>query len=217
MDRPTPDILWSLKKKESGKSYTKIPFGTLKAWILEARIDPQDFVTNAALREWVPADSIAELASFFAPDAMGSDVVSGQEMSFPWQQRQAGDDVDLDLTPMIDVTFLLLTFFLANATFAMHQVKNVDVPKAAYTQEYKQDKLAVSVDKDRKIYVGRKESSLQNLKKTVMAEVAKTQQQDIVISADHSLDYGYIIAVLDEINGAGIKSVKLKLEKKKTE
>lgn len=216
MDNKPAEIVWSVKKKSSGKIYQKLPFATLKAWILEARIDPDDLVTNAVLQKWTDAGDIDELAPFFAPESLGSDVVSGGEIAFPWQTSGKGsDDVELDLTPMIDITFLLLTFFLATATFAIHQVKNVDIPKATHVQEHKQEKLAITIDKDRRIYIGRKEVTLQSLKNTVKDEVAKTQQQDMVLAADHSIDYGFIVAVLDEINGAGLKSIKLKLEKKK--
>jgi biopolymer transport protein ExbD len=181
-------------------------------------VDTQDYVNNATLNQWVEASSMEELAPFFAPETMGSEVITSGEASLPWRRSgESEEEVSFDLTPMIDTTFLLLTFFLATATFAVHQVKNVDIPKASYTQDHKQEKVSivVTVDKDRNIYVGRKAVQLPSLKSYLKEEVSKTQQQDLVLTADHTLDYGFVVSVLDEINGAGIKNVKLKLEKKK--
>jgi biopolymer transport protein ExbD len=209
------EALWTVKKKDSNKLYSNIPFLTLKAWILEARVSPHDLVTNPDIAKWIEAGKISEFAPFFAPDSFGTDVVSSQDMGLPWQ-TEAEEDVDFDITPMIDVTFLLLTFFLATATFAIHEIKNISIPKAFHTQQYKQiEKVSISIAKDRKIYIGRDEVSMENLKMRLKEIVSKTLQQDIVLSADDKIDYGFIIDVLDEINDAGIKDVKLKIEKKR--
>lgn len=214
MEKPNQEVLWTLKKKDSGKVYPHLPFSRLKAWILEARVDPQDSLINPDLKTWVEAGSIPELARFFAPETMGSDVLSSDEIVLPWRS-ETEEEVEFDITPMIDTTFLLLTFFIATATFAIHQVKNITVPKAYHAQEYKQEKIAITVDKERRIYLGREEVGLDRLKQRVGEEVNKTRQQDIVVSADHTLEYGFIISVLDEINDAGLENIKLKVEKKK--
>lgn len=209
-----PELLWKLKKKDTGKVYGKISFAKLKAWILEARIEPFDYVTNPQLKQWVEAVSIQELAPFFTPDSMGSEVISTQDIGFAWKTKD-DEELTLELTPMIDVTFLLLIFFMVTATFAIHEVKNVTVPKGKHTEQYKQEKLSIAVDKNRRIYLGKEEVSLDLLKERVKEAVARTNQQDVVLAADRRLNYGFIMKVLDEINGAGLKSVKLKVEKQR--
>ena len=212
MSEQEKNVLWKLKKKDTGKIYEKISFSILKSWVLEARILPEDFVMNSLLSDWVKANEIKELNSLFLPEGSGSDLIAVKGMEFPWKSQEI-EPAELDFTPLIDMTFLLLIFFISTATFTMHEIKNIQVPKASVTQKFKEEKLAVTIDKNRRICLGKKEISLSSLKKALMEEVTKTREQDIILAADHSLDYGFIVNVLDEINGAGIKNVKLKIEK----
>ncbi|NUM36978.1 MAG: biopolymer transporter ExbD [Candidatus Brocadiae bacterium] len=212
MSEQEKNTLWKLKKKDTGKIYEKIPFSSLKAWVLEARVFPEDFVMNPLSNNWVKAEEIQELNELFFPEGRGGDLLTVKGMAFPWKSQEI-EPAEIDFTPMIDMTFLLLIFFISTATFTMHEIKNIQVPKAAVTQKFKEEKLAVTIDKNKRICLGKNEIQLSSLKKALMDEVNKTREQDIILAADHSLDYGFIVSVLDEINGAGIKNVKLKIEK----
>ncbi len=209
------EVLWALRKRDSKKIYKGLPLATIKAWILEARIEPDDYVTNTEIKKWAPASSIDELVAYFSPDTLGSGVMSGRDTKLPWESRSSSEDeMTIDMTPMIDVTFILLIFFMVTATFSIHEVKNIQIPKAKHTTKGKQEKISVSVDAAGQIYVGKSKIELKDLGSYLKQEVSKTLQQDIVLTADHTLDYGFIITVLDGINGAGVKNVKLKLEKR---
>ena len=206
--------LWHLKKKKSGKEYPNIPFDALKTWIFEARVETYDYLRTSSMKKWVKASSIKELAPFFAPASLGSDVISSQDVGFSFLGDNDEEELSIELTPMIDVTFLLLIFFMVTATFAIHEVKNIQVPKASHTEKAKKEKLSIAIGTDRKILLRKKEIRLEDLKAGVQAAVSETQQQDIIVAADKDLDYGFIMSVLDEINGAGVKNVKLQVQKK---
>lgn len=153
-----------------------------------------------------------------SPPPEEEEKISSKDMGFGWKSPDM-DEVEMDMTPMMDCSFLLLIFFVINATFAINEVKNIQVPKATYTQAAKQDlqTLTVSLTKDRKIYLGKDQNpvELKEVRNRLAKQVQNTSQQDVILTADHSLDYGFIVTVLDEVNGAGVKNVKLKLEKKK--
>lgn len=153
------------------------------------------------------------------PSSEESDKISSKDMGFGWKSADV-EEIEMDMTPMMDCSFLLLIFFVINATFAINEIKNIQVPKAIHTQPAKQDMqtLTVSLTKERKIYLnkGTEAIEIKDLKNYLAQLINSTSQQDVILIADHSLDYGFIVAVLDEINGAGTKNVKLKLEKKNT-
>lgn len=204
---------WSLRKHDSKKVYKNLPFSTIKVWILEARIEPQDYVTNAQLQKWVKVSSLKSLQSYFSSNT--SDVISSRDVRFAWSNSDEEEGVDIDLTPMIDVTFLLLIFFMVTATFAVHEVMGIKVPKAKHTQGYKEKKLVVSVNAKRQIFIGKREISITDLKSALAQKVSETRQQDVLFAADASIDWGFIGTILDEIKGSGVEDVKLKFEKKK--
>ncbi|BBM88264.1 ExbD/TolR family protein [Candidatus Uabimicrobium amorphum] len=208
------DAKWHLKKRDSGKVYKDLDLGTLKTWILEARIEADDYVANSETKKWAKASSLKILQSYFAPSATGSDVISSRDLRFGWNTEDE-ESTNVDLTPMIDVTFLLLIFFMVTATFAVHEIANIKVPKAKNTKKSPDKKTTVSVDKDKNVFIGKQKVTLQELKKVLKQKAAQNIQQDVILAADRSIDWGFIISVLDEIKGSGIEDVKLKLEKKK--
>lgn len=208
------DIKWNLKKRDSGKVYKDLTLETLKTWILEARVEADDYVTNSQLKKWVKASSLNIFESYFAPSSTGSDVVSSRDLSFGWSTDE-DDDNNVDLTPMIDVTFLLLIFFMVTATFAVHEIANIKVPKAKNTQKDQQKALTVSINNKRQIFIGKQQVLLEELNPILKRQAKQNIQQDVLLAADQSIDWGFIISVLDEIKGSGIEDVKLKLEKKK--
>ncbi|WP_372371316.1 ExbD/TolR family protein [Candidatus Uabimicrobium sp. HlEnr_7] len=208
------EVKWNLKKRDSQKIYKDLPLATIKTWILEARIEADDYVSSAELKKWVKASSLSIFESYFAPSSTGSDVISSRDLSFGWSTDD-DEDTHVDLTPMIDVTFLLLIFFMVTATFAVHEIANIKVPDAKNTKKYQEKKMTVSIDRKRQIFVGKQQVSLSELKTVLQQKVSQSVQQDVLLAADRSVDWGLIMSVLDEIKGSGIEDVKLKLEKKK--
>ncbi len=215
MNEGKKQILWKLRKLATGDVYPNISFTILKAWIVEGRVEIEDELCNSEAPEWAQAGKIPELRGLFVPETNTSDIVSTKDLGYGWQPV-VSEDVEMDMTPMMDCTFLLLIFFIVSATFAIHEVKSIIVPKASYTQATKQEKtsITVAVNKERQVFVGKELVELKDLKQYLMAEVSKSTQQELILSADHSLDYGFIVEVMDEINGAGVKDIKLKLQKK---
>jgi biopolymer transport protein ExbD len=204
---------WELKKADTGKIYPNLSLDVLKKWFLEERIDENDLLISNNMHNWKRAKEIESLQKYVNKDIIGPSVLTENDFSF--MDNEVEEELDLDMTPMIDVTFLLLIFFLVTATFTVHEIKNIQVPKAGYTEKFKQEKLTVSIDRDRKIYFNQEAITRDSLKARISKAVSASSEQDLVLVADHTVDYGFIISVLDEINGAGLKNVKLKLEKKK--
>lgn len=209
---------WTIRKADSGKEYGNLTLDTLKIYVIEGRIEPNDLVKNDRMANWVPATDIEDLkimlGSIVPRSSSSATTISSADFQFFWN-TQEDDEIELDMTPMIDCIFLLLIFFLVTANFAVHEIKNIQVPKAGYTALFKQERLTVSIDKDRKIYLGKIPIELSSLREQLKQKVSEVREQDLVLVADKSIDYGFIIAVLDQINGAGLNNVKLKLEKKK--
>ena len=50
------DAKWHLKKRDSGKVYKDLDLGTIKTWILEARIEADDYLASSETKKWVKAN-----------------------------------------------------------------------------------------------------------------------------------------------------------------
>ena len=121
---------------------------------------------------------------------------------------RSDDGVSLDMTPMIDMVFLLLTFFLAATTF-YQQEREMKIalpfaasagPISAMLQEF-----VVNVDDAGRMYLGGRLVEPDQLRSKVREAVSVNAEQKVTVRGDRRAAYEHIVAVLDICKGAGIQ------------
>lgn len=122
------------------------------------------------------------------------------------------DDVvgdGINLTPMIDVVFLLLIFFLAATTFAREEVElDLRLPQAKSGQAGKgKEQLVVNVFADGRLSVGGREVTMEALRQKLQAAVQRDAEQAVLVRGDQESRFGTGIAVLDACRLAKVKKV----------
>jgi len=122
--------------------------------------------------------------------------------------KSADAGVSIEMTPMIDMVFLLLIFFLVATTFQQSEREmqvalpfaNSSAPISALLQE-----LIINVDAEGRIILGGKTLSADVLRSQVGAAVAANPEQKVTVRGDRNTAYANIIAVLDICKEAGIQ------------
>jgi biopolymer transport protein ExbD len=123
------------------------------------------------------------------------------------------DDDDLlgdgiNLTPMLDVVFLLLIFFLAATTFAREEVElDLRLPQAQSGQQGKGNPLVINVFADGRLSVGGREVTMEALKQKLAAAVARDADQSVLVRGDENSRFGIELSVLDACRVAKIKKL----------
>jgi len=121
------------------------------------------------------------------------------------QANQQNTGISIELTPMIDMVFLLLIFFLVATTF--HQTERemqIALPVAAPISAILQE-LIVNVDVDGQIIVGGRKLGPDQLQSMVSEAVAVNPQQKVTVRGDRRTAYANIVTVLDICKGSGIQ------------
>jgi biopolymer transport protein ExbD len=111
---------------------------------------------------------------------------------------------DINVTPFVDVSLVLLIIFIVTATYIVARGIPVDLPKAS-TGEEVTSPIAITITKTGAIfYEGEELSGLDELKSKVRA--AQEGQKDVraVISADKDITHGKFVSVVNVIREAGI-------------
>lgn len=100
------------------------------------------------------------------------------------------DDIEIDMSPMIDMVFLLLIFFIV-ASIKIDQKVPVKIPKAAYSKvpEDTTGRLVVSVNKDDEMFVGPMPVTLDQLKKRLEIELEADPNLRILIRSGKEVKY----------------------------
>ena len=133
-------------------------------------------------------------------------------------KRRSGGDLILEMTPLIDVVFLLLIFFMLATTFDERSAFKIDLPKStvAKTKETLKE-VQVLVDKDKNIYLSYTENNisqqekleLSNFVSVVSAKLNNSQSKDVMISADKTIDYGFIVEIMSLLKESGASAINI--------
>lgn len=121
--------------------------------------------------------------------------------------RNRSEEVFINLTPLIDVVFLLLIFFMVTTTFAtIRYGMRVDLPTTTTPQEKIEQNIVVSINKDGKIYLGKKWVSEKQLVSLLSQEIKKKGTL-VIVNADRNVTHGEVVRVMDLAKKAGAEKL----------
>ena len=122
------------------------------------------------------------------------------------------NEIGIMISPMIDMSFLLLVFFIVT-TMNMSEVQTVPVQLPAATQAQQESRFNVAVREDGSLYLGTKPITREALLAQAKQAAAKDPQFSLVIYGDGRASYQTILSLLDDCKAAGIVRVGLAAEK----
>lgn len=123
-----------------------------------------------------------------------------------------------DITPLIDVVFLLLVFFMLSTTFIVQPGIKVTLPKSSAEKIKKEkDEIEVTIAKDGTLHVEGKEITLDRLKALFEESAAAGKESTAIINADESVAHGRVVEVMDIAKEAGISKLAIATETKREE
>lgn len=113
----------------------------------------------------------------------------------------------INIVPMIDVVFAILTFFIMSSLFlSRSEGLPVNLPQAQTAQSQNQNKITVTVDEQGDVFLDRKSIQVEDLSERVKAMIGN-QERLVVINADEKVEHGQVIAVMDQLRS--VEGVKL--------
>lgn len=116
--------------------------------------------------------------------------------------RRRRRSVDVELTPLIDVVFQLLVFFLLTSALMDHAIP-VELPEASTGHEAP-TVLAISVNREGDIYLDGSPLSLTELRARVREERTQRPDVTVVVAADRRSIHAHFVSVLDVLRQEGI-------------
>ena len=111
----------------------------------------------------------------------------------------------LMLSPMIDMIFLLLVFFIVS-TMYMSEIKTIPIrlPVAQNSETVSKSNFAVTVKKDGGLYLEDNKIEMKQLVANAAAESKRDAAFSVIIRADGEANYKTVIKLMDELKGAGV-------------
>jgi len=119
----------------------------------------------------------------------------------------------INVTPLVDITLVLLIIFMVTATYIVRDAIEVDLPRAAHAGEATGTTLAVVLTRDGAIYLDGVQRSEQELRARTREAVARDGETRAIISADKASLHGAVVRVIDLVKGEGVSRFAINIEK----
>lgn len=119
----------------------------------------------------------------------------------------------LNLTPLIDVVFLLLIFFMVSTTFEKQSKLKIELPEASpKAQVSSQQELIISISQNGAFYVNNNEipnAQVDNLTRALNAIARDQRDMPVTIKADANVAHKHVVLAMDVLGNMGFESVSM--------
>jgi biopolymer transport protein ExbD len=130
--------------------------------------------------------------------------------------RRKREEPRVDLTPMVDVVFLLLIFFMISTTFVETPGISVQLPESSSQREIRvPEEFKVQVTKEGEIYAGEERISLDELRLRLAGYGTKAREMNFALYADREARHGRVVQVMDLAREAGFAKLAIATEQRR--
>ena len=117
------------------------------------------------------------------------------------------EDADINITPMLDIVFIMLIFFIVTTSFVKESGISVNTPHAESAQRQESANIFVAINEAGDVWIDRRPIDVRALRATIARMHAENPQGTVVVQSDQKAATGILVQVLDQIRLAGIEKV----------
>ena len=127
------------------------------------------------------------------------------------RKRRSGgeEESEINLTPMLDVTFIMLIFFIVTASFVKESGIDVNRPDAATAEKKERGNILVAISESNQIWIDKRQV---DPRANIERLHAENPQGSVVIQADRESKNGLLVKVMDAARLAGVYNVSIAAE-----
>ena len=124
--------------------------------------------------------------------------------------RRGDDEAQINITPMLDIVFIMLIFFIVTTSFVKEFGVDVNRPSSAPVEEQRQSEvIAVRIDNNDQIYIEDRLVDVRAVRANIESSLALQPEAAVVVIADRLADAGLLVRVVDQARVAGAAQVSL--------
>ncbi len=131
------------------------------------------------------------------------------------RRRRSGrldDEAEVDLTPMLDVVFIMLIFFIVTASFVKESGIDINRPNAATATRKEKGNILVAITAEGQIWIDRRQVDPRALRANIERMHAENPNGSVVIQADEDARTKWLVQAMDAARLAGVENVSLAAE-----
>ncbi len=126
-----------------------------------------------------------------------------------FNQQQQEEESEINITPMLDVVFIMLIFFIVTATFIKEAGIDVNRPDAATAVKQEKANILIAIGPNNDIWIDRRQVDIRSVRPNIERLHAENPQGSVVIQADKESKTETLIQVMDASRQAGVYNVSI--------
>ena len=130
------------------------------------------------------------------------------------KHTSAEDEAQVDMTPMLDIVFIMLIFFIVTTSFVKEKSLDVNRPEDNQSNNNQPSKaLSIRIDETGKIMMGGREVDIRRVVANAQTYLAENNTDTAAIQADENTEEGVVVEVMNQVKIAGIDKVSVLVKK----
>ncbi|AGB08681.1 biopolymer transporter ExbD [Vibrio parahaemolyticus] len=121
----------------------------------------------------------------------------------------SSDETAIDMTPMLDIVFIMLIFFIVTTSFVKEAGLEVNRPTASSAQTVKKGNIMVAIGAAGDVWVDKRRIEVDAVRANIERLRAESPDGAVVIQADTEANAGVVVKVMDQIKMAGVESISI--------
>jgi len=117
------------------------------------------------------------------------------------------EEAEINMTPMLDVVFIMLIFFIVTTSFVRETGVEVNRPLAESSEKLPQNAILVAITDNNQIWIDKHRIDTRAVRRNIERLLAENPDSTVIIQADESAPTGTLIKVLDQSKLAGAKNI----------
>ncbi|HBR96379.1 MAG TPA: biopolymer transporter ExbD [Gammaproteobacteria bacterium] len=123
--------------------------------------------------------------------------------------QKPAEDNDINLTPMLDVVFILLIFFIVTTSFVKETGIDINRPSAATAEKKPKGNILIAIKPNDEIWIDNRSIDVRAVRANIQRLKARSPQSSVIIQSDKDARTGILVKVMDQIRLAGVQSISI--------
>ncbi len=125
------------------------------------------------------------------------------------KHRTEAEEASIDMTPMLDIVFIMLIFFIVTTSFVKEAGIEVNRPKAAQATKQKNANIFIAISKSGDIWMDKRQVDVERVAANIERMLAEQPTDTVIVQADKEALHGVVVKVMDQIKAAGIDKISV--------
>ena len=122
------------------------------------------------------------------------------------------EEAEINITPMLDIVFIMLIFFIVTTSFTKETGANIIKPEAAQALSLQNGTILIGVRPNGDIWMAKRQIELREVRQMVERARAENPEGSVVIVADKGSRIGTVARVMDQVKLAGVEGISISAE-----